>query len=66
MLVLWRAAEGERKDRAEISGEDSSRTLDVCLEAYLSDHSYEDKLIGLFHRKIGCLSLLPLAVPWSW
>lgn len=66
MLVFWKAAEGEHKDRAEISGEDSSRTLGVCLEAYLSDHSYEDKLIGFFHRKIGCLSLLPLAVPWGW
>lgn len=64
--MLWRVAEGECKDRAEISGEDSSRTLDDCLEAYLSDHSYEDKLIDFFHRKIGCLSLLPFAVPWGW
>lgn len=45
----------------------------VSLEACLSGHSCEDKLLGPFHRKMGfsghfqdALGLLPLAVLWEW
>lgn len=51
----------------EVSAEDCSGPLHVCvsLEACPLGHRYHDKLVGCFHSRTGCLSLL-LLVPREW
>lgn len=73
-------AEATTREGAEITPptgipeEDSGGpSMRVSLEACLSGHSCEDKLLGPFHGKMGfsghfkdALGLLPLAVLWEW
>lgn len=47
ILILWSTAEGDLKVAPNF---EMSVTVCVYLEACRSGHSYEDKLIGLFHR----------------
>lgn len=68
LLLVWCRGGKQRRHlpASLVSGEDCSQLLYVHLNRSLfPGHSYEDKLIGLFHRKTeGAFQSAFFAVPW--